>query len=78
MTGGMSRSEELGECRRFWIEERQSVPGFLAQVTTEMFEKTTVSADFISQPETKEEWILERLALAWLYHQIPCMKAGEL
>jgi mitotic spindle assembly checkpoint protein MAD1 len=43
MTGGMSRSEELGECRRFWIEERQSVPGFLAQVTTEMFEKTTVS-----------------------------------
>jgi mitotic spindle assembly checkpoint protein MAD1 len=47
MTGGMSRSEELGECRRFWIEERQSVPGFLAQVTTEMFEKTTVSQQFV-------------------------------
>ena len=47
MTGGMSRSEELGECRRFWIEERQSVPGFLAQVTTEMFEKTTVSQPFV-------------------------------
>jgi hypothetical protein len=54
MTGGMSRSEELGECRRFWIEERQSVPGFLAQVTTEMFEKTTVSAHFFSEPESKE------------------------
>lgn len=69
MTGGMSRSEELGECRRFWIEERQSVPGFLAQVTTEMFEKTTVSAYFISQPKTKEEWILERLNFEWHYDQ---------
>jgi hypothetical protein len=54
MTGGMSRSEELGECRRFWIEERQSVPGFLAQVTTEMFEKTTVSALFVAEPVANE------------------------
>jgi len=54
MTGGMSRSEELGECRRFWIEERQSVPGFLAQVTTEMFEKTTVSERFLSGAEVNE------------------------
>jgi mitotic spindle assembly checkpoint protein MAD1 len=54
MTGGMSRSEELGECRRFWIEERQSVPGFLAQVTTEMFEKTTVSARFLSEAAANE------------------------
>jgi mitotic spindle assembly checkpoint protein MAD1 len=43
MTGGMARG--LEESRRFWIEERQSVPGFLAQVTTEMFEKTTVSSE---------------------------------
>jgi hypothetical protein len=59
MTGGMSRSEELGECRRFWIEERQSVPGFLAQVTTEMFEKTTVSALFVFEPEATEGMIGE-------------------
>jgi mitotic spindle assembly checkpoint protein MAD1 len=43
MTGGMARGAEMEGMRRFWIEERQSVPGFLAQVTTEMFEKTTVS-----------------------------------
>ncbi|OCF45761.1 mitotic spindle assembly checkpoint protein MAD1 [Kwoniella heveanensis CBS 569] len=42
MSGMMSRG--LEESRHFWIVERQSVPGFLAQVTTEMFEKTTVSA----------------------------------
>jgi hypothetical protein len=59
MTGGMSRSEELGECRRFWIEERQSVPGFLAQVTTEMFEKTTVSVLFVFEPEANERMIAE-------------------
>ena len=59
MTGGMSRSEELGECRRFWIEERQSVPGFLAQVTTEMFEKTTVSERFLSGAEANEGFIGE-------------------
>lgn len=41
MSGGMARG--LEESRHFWIVERQSVPGFLAQVTTEMFEKTTVS-----------------------------------
>lgn len=41
MTGGMSKG--LEESRHFWVVERQSVPGFLAQVTTEMFEKTTVS-----------------------------------
>lgn len=40
MIGAMGRG--LEESRRFWIDERQSVPGFLAQVTTEMFEKTTV------------------------------------
>ena len=41
MTGAMAKG--LEESRHFWIVERQSVPGFLAQVTTEMFEKTTVS-----------------------------------
>jgi mitotic spindle assembly checkpoint protein MAD1 len=41
MTGAMAKG--LEEARHFWITERQSVPGFLAQVTTEMFEKTTVS-----------------------------------
>lgn len=40
MMGGMAKG--LEESRHFWIVERQSVPGFLAQVTTEMFEKTTV------------------------------------
>ncbi|KAK8847559.1 hypothetical protein IAR55_005418 [Kwoniella newhampshirensis] len=40
MTGMMARG--LEESRHFWISERQSVPGFLAQVTTEMFEKTTI------------------------------------
>jgi len=42
MTGAMAKG--LEESRHFWIVERQSVPGFLAQVTTEMFEKTTVSS----------------------------------
>jgi len=41
MTGAMARG--LEETRHFWLVERQSVPGFLAQITTEMFEKTTVS-----------------------------------
>ncbi|WVR04777.1 hypothetical protein IAU60_001789 [Kwoniella sp. DSM 27419] len=40
MSGMMARG--LEESRHFWIVERQSVPGFLAQVTTEMFEKTTI------------------------------------
>ena len=40
MTGALARG--LEDTRHFWIVERQSVPGFLAQVTTEMFEKTTV------------------------------------
>ncbi|KAL7419183.1 coiled-coil domain-containing protein mad1 [Cryptotrichosporon argae] len=40
MSGGMARS--LEEARHFWVVERQSIPGFLAQVTTEMFEKTTI------------------------------------
>jgi mitotic spindle assembly checkpoint protein MAD1 len=40
MTGAMARG--LEEARHFWIVERQSVPGFLAQVTTECFEKTTI------------------------------------
>nr|ODN75661.1 mitotic spindle assembly checkpoint protein MAD1 [Cryptococcus depauperatus CBS 7841] len=44
MSGMMARG--LEECRQFWVVERQSVPGFLAQVTTEMFEKTTVSSIF--------------------------------
>lgn len=43
MTGAMARG--LEDTRHFWIVERQSVPGFLAQVTTEMFEKTTVGDD---------------------------------
>jgi hypothetical protein len=47
MTGGMSRG--LEDVRTFWIGERQSVPGFLAQVTTEMFEKTTVSLFFTNE-----------------------------
>lgn len=44
MSGMMARS--LEESRQFWVVERQSVPGFLAQVTTEMFEKTTVRSFF--------------------------------
>ncbi|KAK1921723.1 spindle assembly checkpoint component Mad1 [Papiliotrema laurentii] len=40
MTGALARG--LEDTRHFWIVERQSVPGFLAQVTTEMFEKTTI------------------------------------
>ncbi|WVQ75806.1 hypothetical protein IAR50_005439 [Cryptococcus sp. DSM 104548] len=39
-TGMMARS--LDEINHFWVVERQSVPGFLAQVTVEMFEKTTM------------------------------------
>lgn len=42
MSGMMARS--LEESRQFWVVERQSVPGFLAQVTAEMFEKTTVGS----------------------------------
>ncbi len=41
MTGGMARG--LEDTRRYWVEDRQSVPGFLSQVTLEIFEKTTVS-----------------------------------
>jgi len=78
MTGGMSRSEELGECSRFWIEERQSVPGFLAQVTTEMFEKTTVSAYFISQPETKEGGYWNGRLSHGFITRFPVSKRGEL
>jgi len=55
MSGGMSRSEDLEECRRFWIQERQSVPGFLAQVTTEMFEKTTVSVTLNTAGDEKSD-----------------------
>lgn len=40
MTGGMSKG--LADARKYWVEERQSVPGFLAQVTLEVFEKTTI------------------------------------
>ena len=47
MTGAMAKG--LEESRHFWIVERQSVPGFLAQVTTEMFEKTTVRAHSIGR-----------------------------
>ncbi|CAK9785682.1 putative mitotic spindle checkpoint-related protein [Cutaneotrichosporon oleaginosum] len=39
MSGAMKRG--LEEAHQFWVIERQSIPGFLAQVTTEMFEKTT-------------------------------------
>lgn len=42
MSGAMKRG--LEEAHQFWVVERQSIPGFLAQVTTEMFEKTTVSS----------------------------------
>jgi hypothetical protein len=77
MTGGMSRSEELGECRRFWIEERQSVPGFLAQVTTEMFEKTTVSARFLSEAEANEGMIGEVQTRMGRATEIVCPKAND-
>lgn len=40
MSGAMARG--LEEARQFWVVERQSIPGFLAQVTSEMFEKTTI------------------------------------
>jgi mitotic spindle assembly checkpoint protein MAD1 len=48
VTGGMARSFE--ESKHFWVTERQSVPGFLAQITTEMFERTTVSYVPVATP----------------------------
>lgn len=53
----MARS--LEESRQFWVVERQSIPGFLAQVTTEMFEKTTVSffIYFILVVAMRNKWI---------------------
>lgn len=40
MSGALARG--LEEAREFWVTERQSIPGFLAQVTSELFEKTTM------------------------------------
>lgn len=53
MTGAMAKS--LGDARRYWIEERQSVPGFLAQVTLEVFEKTTIGrlAGYVANEEAE-------------------------
>jgi mitotic spindle assembly checkpoint protein MAD1 len=69
MSGGMAKSGELEECRRFWIMERQSVPGFLAQVTTEMFEKTTVS----QRPLGRVRVDADRRVRAWADRQSePC------
>lgn len=41
MMGAMSKT--LEHVKDYWLIQRQSVPGFLAQVTLEVFEKTTVS-----------------------------------
>lgn len=70
MSGGMARG--LEESRHFWIGERQSVPGFLAQVTTEMFEKTTVSLRFLCAfrflvSEIRGRW---RLIPVWVSRRI--------
>ncbi len=60
MTGAMAKG--LEESRHFWIVERQSVPGFLAQVTTEMFEKTTVSGHLRGSWEEADEGQIGRAA----------------
>ncbi len=44
MMGGMSK--QFTHLRDYWVVERQSMAGFLASVTLEMFEKTTVSESF--------------------------------
>jgi hypothetical protein len=41
MMGGMAKT--LEHAKEYWVLQRQSIPGFLAQVTLEAFEKTTVS-----------------------------------
>lgn len=69
MSGGMARG--LEESRHFWIVERQSVPGFLAQVTTEMFEKTTVS-HFSSLPH-----FVSAFALGSDHWGIECNREGR-
>ena len=40
MMGGMGKN--LEHVKEYWVLQRQSIPGFLAQVTLEAFEKTTV------------------------------------
>jgi mitotic spindle assembly checkpoint protein MAD1 len=55
MLGGMAKG--LGDVRVYWVEQRQSIPGFLAQVTLEMFEKTTFgrAAGYVPVDEAEEE-----------------------
>lgn len=50
MMGGMGKS--LEGVKEYWVLQRQSIPGFLAQVTLEAFEKTTVSCVFF-----RDGWI---------------------
>lgn len=53
--GGMAKG--LGDVRTYWVEQRQSIPGFLAQVTLEMFEKTTFgrAAGYVPVDELEDE-----------------------
>jgi mitotic spindle assembly checkpoint protein MAD1 len=55
MLGGMAKG--LGDVRTYWVEQRQSIPGFLAQVTLEMFEKTTFgrAAGYVPVDELEDE-----------------------
>lgn len=62
MSGAMKRG--LEEAHQFWVVERQSIPGFLAQVTTEMFEKTTVGAAF-EVMLTRTDWARGGLRRTW-------------
>ncbi|KAJ9126205.1 hypothetical protein QFC24_002478 [Naganishia onofrii] len=54
MMGAMAKG--LGDVRVYWVEQRQSIPGFLAQVTLEMFEKTTFgrAAGYVPYDEAEE------------------------
>ena len=64
MTGALARG--LEDTRHFWIVERQSVPGFLAQVTTEMFEKTTVGEGFGGEERARLMTDWARCGIRWL------------
>jgi mitotic spindle assembly checkpoint protein MAD1 len=40
MTGRLAKG--LEDVKQYWVVDRNSIPGFLSQVTLEIFEKTTV------------------------------------
>lgn len=41
LTGGLAKS--LDELREFWVTQRKDIPCFLAAVTLELYDRTTVS-----------------------------------